>query len=153
MKIKGYLLAALSAISYGTIPLFALPLRKEEITFDAVLAYRFFFTAVIIGVYLILRKEKFKVTFREMGVLMALGLLFAMSSHFLFWAYDFMSVGIASTLLFMYPVFVALIMALMHFIDHFGAYINFCAKFIPPFFGIIVADYFFIYKKKGVYCS
>lgn len=113
MKLKGYLLAALSAATYGTIPLFALPLRRIDIPFDVVLAYRFFFTALIIALYLIIRKEKFNVTAKELFTLIGLGLLFSFSSHFLFWSYDFMPVGIASTLLFMYPVFVAIIMILV----------------------------------------
>lgn len=43
---------------------------------------------------------------------------------------------------------VGLVMALMHFIDHFGTWIDLNAKFIPPFAGIIIADYFFIYRRK-----
>lgn len=113
MKIKGYLFAALSAISYGTIPLFALPLKREGLSFDTVLTYRFLFTALLIGLYLLWKRENFKVSVKELLTLVCLGLLFAFSSHFLFWSYDFMDVGIASTLLFMYPVFVALIMTLV----------------------------------------
>lgn len=43
---------------------------------------------------------------------------------------------------------VGLTMAMMHFIDHFGAWIDLNAKFIPPFAGIIIADYFFVYNRK-----
>lgn len=43
---------------------------------------------------------------------------------------------------------IGLIMALNNFIDHFGTWIDLNAKFIPPFAGIIIADYFFIYKQK-----
>lgn len=43
---------------------------------------------------------------------------------------------------------VGLIMALNHFIDYFGSWIDLNAKFIPPFAGIIIADYFFIYHRK-----
>lgn len=43
---------------------------------------------------------------------------------------------------------VGLAMALMHFIDYFGTWIDLNAKFIPPFAGIIIADYFFIYNRK-----
>ncbi|WP_346906195.1 cytosine permease [Faecalicatena orotica] len=43
---------------------------------------------------------------------------------------------------------VGLTMALLHFIDYFGTWIDLNAKFIPPFAGIIIADYFFIYKRK-----
>lgn len=43
---------------------------------------------------------------------------------------------------------IGLIMALNHFIDYFGAWIDINAKFIPPFCGIIIADYFFVYNRK-----
>ena len=43
---------------------------------------------------------------------------------------------------------IALIMALNHFIDHFGAWIDVNAKFIPPFAGIIIGDYFVLYGRK-----
>ena len=43
---------------------------------------------------------------------------------------------------------IGLIMALNHFIDYFGHWIDWNAKFIPPFAGIIIADYFFVYNRK-----
>lgn len=43
--------------------------------------------------------------------LIVLGLLVALSSLTLFLSYNYMDAGIASTLLFVYPIFVALIMA------------------------------------------
>ena len=51
----------------------------------------------------------------------------------------YVSIGIA---------IVGLTMSLLHFIDYFGTWIDLNAKFIPPFAGIIIADYFFVYKRK-----
>lgn len=42
---------------------------------------------------------------------------------------------------------VGLTMSMLHFIDYFGTWIDLNAKFIPPFAGIIIADYFFIYNR------
>lgn len=42
---------------------------------------------------------------------------------------------------------VGLTMSMLHFIDHFGTWIDLNAKFIPPFAGIIIADYFFVYNR------
>jgi len=44
--------------------------------------------------------------------LVAMGLLFSASSLFLYMSYNYMDAGIASTILFVYPILVALIMAL-----------------------------------------
>lgn len=47
---------------------------------------------------------------KEWFIMIILGLLYALSSEFLFLGYDYLTPGIASTLLFVYPVIVALIM-------------------------------------------
>lgn len=111
-KVKGYLLAAFSAVTYGSIPLFAVPLKQTDLSFDTVLVYRFLFSSVLFGLYLIYKRTGFRVSKKEFGVLVMLGLTYALSSHFLFIGYDYMPAGVASTILFMYPVFVALIMGI-----------------------------------------
>ena len=112
MKAKGYFFAILSAVSYGLIPLFAIPLKAQDIPFDTVLFYRFFLGAAMIGLYLAAKRTDFRVSVKELLSLMLLGLMFALSSTCLFLGYDYLSAGVASTILFMYPVFVALIMAI-----------------------------------------
>lgn len=112
MKAKGYFFAILSAVSYGLIPLFAIPLKTQAIAFDTVLFYRFFLGAAMIGLYLFFKKTDFRISVKELLSLMLLGLMFALSSTFLFMGYDYLSAGVASTILFMYPVFVALIMGI-----------------------------------------
>ena len=57
------------------------------------------------------RGRDFKLHRREIVPLVLLGLLVALSSLSLFLSYNYMDAGIASTLLFVYPIFVALIMA------------------------------------------
>ena len=59
------------------------------------------------------RGRGFAVRRAELPPLVMLGLLVAVSSLTLFESYNYMDVGIASTLLFVYPVIVALIMTLM----------------------------------------
>lgn len=112
IRVKGYALAGVSAVTYGMIPLFALPLKKVDFSFDAVLFYRFLFTAIIAGGYLAIKKIDLRINIKEFGALILLGLMYTGSSHFLFVGYDHMPAGVASTILFMYPVFVALIMGI-----------------------------------------
>lgn len=109
-KTKGYALACVSAVTYGAIPLFAIPLKRTGFSFDTALFYRFLFSSVLLGIILFIRKTDFRLSRREAGALMLPGLMYALSSHFLFVGYDYMPAGVASTILFMYPVFVALIM-------------------------------------------
>lgn len=110
-KVKGYLLGIVAAASYGMNPLFTLPLYKAGMSPDSVLFFRYLFAIPILGGMLLWRGRNFKVKRREMPPFIMLGLLFALSSLTLFQSYNYMEAGIASTLLFVYPIIVAVIMA------------------------------------------
>lgn len=110
-KVKGYLLGAIAASTYGMNPLFALPLYAEGMDPDSVLFFRYLFAIPILGVMLKLRGRSFCITRGEVLPLAAFGLLFSFSSLFLFQSYGYMDAGIASTLLFVYPIMVAVIMS------------------------------------------
>lgn len=110
-KAKGYLLGAVAAATYGMNPLFALPLYEDGMDTDSVLFFRYLFAIPLLGIMLKARGRDFKLHRREIVPLIVLGLLVALSSLALFLSYNYMQAGIASTLLFVYPIFVALIMA------------------------------------------
>ena len=110
---KGYALGIISAVSYGLIPIFILPIKQLNFSLDTTLFYRFFISALLLLPILWYKKENLKITRKELYVVMFLGLSYALSSEFLFMGYDLLSPGIASTILFIYPVFVALIMFLV----------------------------------------
>ena len=110
MKLRGYTLGVLSAVSYGLIPIFILPVKQAHFSMDITLFYRFFFSALMVGGYLLYSRESFKINKKEALILAILGICYALSSEFLFLGYDFLTPGIASTVLFIYPIIVALIM-------------------------------------------
>lgn len=112
MKLKGYLLALVSAVSYGLIPLFILPVKELNFPLNTTLFYRFFISALFLLAFLIYKKESLKVNKIEFLILLVLGLLYGLSSDFLFLGYELLTPGIASTVLFVYPIFVALLLAL-----------------------------------------
>ncbi len=111
-KSIGILCAVLSAVCYGTNPFGALPLYEEEVNTATVLAHRFGLAVILLAVIMIIKRIDFKVTRREFKVLFSLGVLFAASSITYYQSFHFMDAGIASTILFVYPVMVAVIMAL-----------------------------------------
>lgn len=111
-KAKGYFLGAVAAISYGLNPLFALPLYADGMTADSVLFWRYLVAIPLMALMIKMRGRSFKVSWKQMGILVVLGLIVALSSLMLFMSYNYMDVGIASTMLFVYPIMVALIMAL-----------------------------------------
>ena len=112
-KIKGYTLGAIAAATYGMNPLFALPLYSDGMDADSVLFFRYLFAIPILGTMIKARGRSFRLNRREILPLVVLGLLVAASSLTLFLSYNYMDAGIASTILFVYPIMVALIMALV----------------------------------------
>ena len=113
-KTKGFFIGAIAAASYGTNPLFALPLYEEGMNHDSVLFFRYLLAVPIMGLMLLFRrgKSEFKVTPTQTLQLFVMGILVAVSSLSLFISYTYMDAGIASTILFVYPIMVAMIMAI-----------------------------------------
>lgn len=109
---KGYLCGIIAAATYGMNPLFALPLYKDGMDTDSVLFFRYLFASIIIGLMIKARGRNFRVSRKDVTPLLVMGFLCAFSSLALFVSYSYMEAGIASTILFVYPIFVAVIMAL-----------------------------------------
>ena len=112
-KAKGYILGSIAAATYGMNPLFALPLYKTGMDPDSVLFFRYLFAIPLLGIMIKARGRTFKIQRKETFPLIIMGLLVALSSLTLFLSYNYMAAGIASTLLFVYPIMVALIMAMV----------------------------------------
>ncbi len=117
---KGYLFAALAAASYGTNPVFAKPLYADGMNPDSVLFFRYVFGILLLGLVMVYNgmrrhnlRAAFQVSRHSLPQLVLMGILMAMSSLTLFLSYNYMPVGIASTLLFIYPILVAVIMTLI----------------------------------------
>ncbi len=111
MKLKGYLLAAVAAASYGTNPAFAVPLYSEGMNPTSVLFFRYLLSLPILLVMMIWRGQTLKLKRNEIFPVAVLGILMGLSSLGLFESYKYMNAGVASTLLFMYPVMVAVMMS------------------------------------------
>ena len=112
-KAAGVLNGAIAAASYGTNPLFALPLYAGGIGVNSVLFYRYAFAVAIYWFWLtFVKKTSLKITRQEFLPLLILAMFFSLSSLTLFEAFKYIEAGIACTILFIYPVLVAIIMAI-----------------------------------------
>ena len=111
-SLKGFIFAALSAICYGTNPLGALHLYAQNYSPETVLFYRFFTAALLLLAVMLAKGSRFKITLRECGALVAFGFLFAVSSLTYYASFKYMDAGLASTLLFLYPLEVSVLMAI-----------------------------------------
>lgn len=112
-SLKGYLLGAAAAVSYGLNPAFTLPLYADGMNPESVLILRYGFASPIIAGMMAAFRRPFLIRKGSLPTLFALGMMMAASSLFLFISYKYMAAGIASTILFVYPIFVAVIMALL----------------------------------------
>ncbi len=110
-QLKGYIFGILAAALYGMNPLFTLPLYSDGMAPDSVLFLRYIIAIPVLGTMVIARKRSFEVKPQQLGLLAVLGLLMGFSSLALFTSYTYIDAGIASTILFVYPIMVALIMA------------------------------------------
>ena len=111
-KHKGIICGILAAVCYGTNPFGALPLYEEGVNTSSVLFYRFAMAVAMLGVMLLVQRKTFSINRQELKVLGSLGVLFAASCLTYYESFLLMDAGIASTILFVYPVMVAGIMAL-----------------------------------------
>ncbi len=111
-QLKGYFYGCIAAVSYGFNPVCAKSLYASGYNSNTVLFYRFFLGTLLLGLLLAVQKRSFAVTRKEACVLGVLGLVFALSSVTYFISFHYMSGGVAATLVFAYPVFTALLMAL-----------------------------------------
>ena len=127
--IIGYPAGIITGITYGLNPLFAVPLMNNGATIESILFFRYSFAVVMLGAFLILTKQSFRITVRQTGVLLALGLLYTSSSIFLFEAYNYIASGLATTLIFLYPVLVAIIMVFLRVVPSWPVWLSIAATF------------------------
>ena len=112
----GYPAGIITGITYGLNPLFGMPLMKAGASVESILFFRYGFAVLLLGAFLWLRKQSFRISKKQAGILFVLGLLYTASSIFLFEAYKYIASGLATTLIFLYPVIVALIMVFLRVI-------------------------------------
>ena len=127
--IIGYPAGIITGITYGLNPLFAKPLMNDGASTEAILFFRYGIAVILLGAYLLMKKESFKISFRQAGVLLALGLLYTASSAFLFEAYKYIASGLATTLVFLFPAMVAIIMVFLKVVPSWPVWLSIGATF------------------------
>ena len=138
---KGYLLAAVAAAAYGTNPAFAIPLYEQGMNPNSVLLFRYLLGVPIIACIMKARNVSFSLGRDEVKHVIILGILMAVSSLTLFESYKFMNSGVASTLLFVYPIMVAVLMIFL-FHEKFKISVGLCLA-------IMSAGLFMLMKPQG----
>lgn len=127
--IIGYPAGIITGITYGLNPLFAMPLMKNGAATESILFFRYAFAVLLLDLFLLFRKQSFRVSGKQIGVLFILGLLYTSSSIFLFDAYEYIASGLATTLVFLYPVLVAIIMVFLKVVPSWPVWLAIAATF------------------------
>ncbi len=112
-KVLGYSAGIIAGITYGLNPLFAKPLLEKGVYVDTMLSIRYLLAVALLGIWLLARKQSLRINRQQLVRLGILGILFALSSMLLFLSYNYIPAGLATTIVFLYPVIVALIMVFL----------------------------------------
>ena len=148
-KVVGYAAGITTGVTYGLNPLFAMPLMKSGASVESILFFRYSFSVIMLGVWLVLTRESFRISFKQSIRLLILGLLFTTSSLTLFESYKFIPSGLATTIVFLYPVFVAVIMVFMRVYPTWQVWLSIMLTFV----GVMIlskSDSTHIIQTKGI---
>ena len=106
----GYLAGIISGITYGMNPLFGVPVINKGLDVNSLLFYRYGVATLLMLVYMLVAKKQIRITWKQFGLMAILGVLFTGCSITLFESYKYIPSGIATSILYVYPIMVALIM-------------------------------------------
>jgi drug/metabolite transporter (DMT)-like permease len=106
----GYLAGIISGITYGMNPLFGVPVINKGLDVNSLLFYRYGVATLLMLAYMLLAKRQIRISGKQLGLMTILGVLFTGCSITLFEAYKYIPSGIATSILYVYPIMVALIM-------------------------------------------
>lgn len=110
--VKGFLNASISGIAFGLIPLFAIPVLATGMHSTSVLIYRYAFGCLAMLGMLMFHRTRMRLAFGDFLRILLLSSMYAVSSIALIEGYNYMASGIATTLLFSYPVWTLLLSVL-----------------------------------------
>lgn len=135
-KILGYTAGIISGITYGMNPLFARPLMENGVSVDTMLLFRYLISVLLLGGWVLLTSEStsiarmFSINKKQAFRLIILGLLFGFSSLTLFSSYKYMPSGLATTIIYLYPVIVAMIMVMFRVYPTWQVWLSITLTFI-----------------------
>ena len=101
---------------------------------ETVLFVRYAVAVLVLGMVILSTHKSFAVSRKQLGWLAMLGVLFACSSLFLFLAYNYIPSGIATTIIFLYPTLVALIMVFLKVFPTWQTWVSIAVTFIAILF-------------------
>ena len=112
-SVSGLCYAIISSATFGLIPLFTVPSINSGVAVNTVVFARFFISFVAMGIVMLLKGKSFKISKNDYKTLCWLSFFYASTSILLTLSYLYIPSGMATTIHFLYPVLVTLIMILL----------------------------------------
>ncbi len=105
----GFFLAIVSGASFGLIPLFTIPVIATGMGYCSIILYRFLFGAIFMLAFLLYRQVSLRISWADFGRISILSLLYIICAITLFVSYDYISSGVATSLIYTNPIWCTVI--------------------------------------------
>lgn len=106
----GYLAGIVSGITYGMNPLFGVPVINKGLDVNSLLFYRYAVATLLMLVFMLVARKQVRISWKQFGMMVMIGVMFTGCSITLFESYRYIPSGVATSILYVYPIMVALIM-------------------------------------------
>ncbi len=111
-SVKGFTNRLVSSTSFGLIPLFSIPVMTAGMHLPSMMVYRFALGCLGILAVLLWKRTDMKISVRELGEVCLLALFYDTEAILMILGYNYMPSGVATTLVFSYPIWTQLLMLL-----------------------------------------
>ena len=109
MRTKGIILTILSALLYGVTPVLASYTYDMGSNAQTLTFYRNLFVIPVAAAVMLVRRTGFTVRGKQLLYFLPVGIMLTSTTVILYDSYQYVGIGVATTLHFLYPVFVAVI--------------------------------------------
>lgn len=109
-KFSGIVYAMLSSATFGLIPLFTLPVIAGGMHTRSIIFYRMLFSVAMLAVMLAAKRQSLRIGAKQLRTVFVLSLFYAATSMLLVESYLYIPSGLATTISFLYPIAVTLIL-------------------------------------------
>ena len=113
--IRGIIYALISSITFGLLPFFSIPVKAQGMSSETLMFYRFLFSIIIYGLYLMFRKANFRISKKNIrDIILIGGAGYGLTGLTLVSSYDYIPSGIGTTIGFQFPVMISIFMWLFY---------------------------------------
>lgn len=126
----GYAAGLVAGIAYGANPLFGKDLLTGGVSVSSILLFRYLIGLLCMGAIIAFKKDSVRISRKQFEWMIILGFFYSASSMTLFEAYKYIPAGLATTVVYLYPVFTALIMVFLHQMPSWQSWVSIAASLV-----------------------